>query len=506
MMCVDKKPLLALSAVILIGLGFVGSKCSEAETFFDKLQKQVKKAEESINNAQTIEVPLGVNWTGTYNCLNTDGVIRLSLSSNGGAVHAIAYTFPPRINGDHAEFEMEGTYDLVSGALLLAPVRWILNPGRGVTMIGLKGNVQRNGSVFTGTVNYSGCGGFSMSHILGTPVGLQTESEVPTQKVATVDPPLQAPQVNAKQNVQAGPVDSRTSAAPAAKQVTVAPVASQTAESKNMIENKSKQSSVPPKASSNLLRSDDVYGIKIRMGVSEVSNALKAKFPTASNFPVNFDKYGAKWTGLYASLPSAVTKSDNNFNKKADELMIVDFAYPPSKQEALAVVRFKSYVNDKTPSLAATEKSIAEKYGPWTKVTENRDSNYYFWGADPRTGNSCIPVKLVDPVYRLSDLIEAQTSQAVICQAYGKWDQCLKPARNFFESISSVKGCGIQAAAFVRYSPKESKETSPVSQIETLVVDLDGIAQNEVDFADFSSKYEREMRLRSIDSGGKPTL
>jgi hypothetical protein len=254
------------------------------------------------------------------------------------------------------------------------------------------------------------------------------------------------------------------------------------------------------------LKSNDVFGISLGMNIDEVKSALAERLPSSSNFPINFDAYGSKWIGLYVSLPAAVTKSDNNFNKKADEVVIVDFAYPPSKQEVLAVTKFKSYPKDKTPSLMATEKSLIDKYGPWSKVTENRGSNYYYWGLDQKSGNSCVPVQLADPMYRLSDLVRAEGSQAVICQAYGKWSQCIKPVRTYFTANMPLKGCGVQAAASVRFIAKESKDVSPVSEIETFIVDLNKMADNEAAFADLASRQEKNKNLESIKSGGAPKL
>jgi len=69
-----------------------------------------------------------------------------------------------------------------------------------------------------------------------------------------------------------------------------------------------------------------------------------------------------------------------------------------------------------------------------------------------------------------------------------------------------LKGCGVQAAASVRFIAKESKDVSPVSEIETFIVDLNKMADNEAAFADLASRQEKNKNLESIKSGGAPKL
>lgn len=250
----------------------------------------------------------------------------------------------------------------------------------------------------------------------------------------------------------------------------------------------------------------DVSGIKIGMSVMEVKKALSGRPSSSSSFPVNFDSYGQKWIGMYASLPAEVVKIDNRFNKKSDDVVIADFSNPPLKQKVLAVTKYKSYSKDKTPSLAATEASLIEKYGWWDLAKTDRGANFYFWGRNARTGATCITVKLADPVYRLGDLIRAESTTSVICQGYGKWGQCIKPARDYIDFNKPLKGCGVQASAYVRYANQGSKETSPVSEIGTFVADFDGISDSEDAFSEMAQKYEKNKNQSAIKKGGRPDL
>lgn len=252
--------------------------------------------------------------------------------------------------------------------------------------------------------------------------------------------------------------------------------------------------------------SRDVAGIKIGMGVADAKKALQAKSRSSAQLPINFDSYGRKWTGMYLSIPAEVAKIDNRFNKKSDEVVVVDFSNPPAAQKVLAVQRYKRYPKDKTPSLAATESGLIEKYGQWDMVKTDRGANYYYWGRSAKTGATCIPVKLVDPGYRLDDFIDAETSRAVICQGYGTWGQCIKPVRDYLDFNSALAGCGVQIAAYVRYLNKETKETSPVSEIGTFIADLSGAAASENAFSEMARQYENNKNLNSIKSGGKPDL
>ncbi|MEC4889191.1 MAG: hypothetical protein RI101_03945 [Nitrospira sp.] len=254
------------------------------------------------------------------------------------------------------------------------------------------------------------------------------------------------------------------------------------------------------------IKSKDVIGITIGMGVTEVKDLLSAKFPSSSNFPINFDSYGKQWIGQYASLPVAMMKKNNTFDKKADEVVIVDFSNPPVKQEVLAVAKYQSYPNDKTPGLLATETGLIEKYGQWDKREEKGGANYYYWGINSQTNSSCIPLQLIDPSYRLKDLVRGESAQAVICQAYGTWGQCIKPVRNYISLDLSLKGCGVQAAAYVRFTSKQSKEVSPVTEIATFVVDLNRLYDSEIAFTDLAEKYEKDKNQKAISSGGAPKL
>lgn len=253
-------------------------------------------------------------------------------------------------------------------------------------------------------------------------------------------------------------------------------------------------------------RAQDVMGIRLGMSVAEVKKALGKSHPSSSNFVIRSEGYGKEWDGLYVSLPAEVTKRDNRFNKKADEVVIVDFSNPPGAQKALAVVRYKRYAKDKTPSLAATEASLVEKYGPWDDMRTIRGANHYTWGRHPRTGTSCLPVKWVDPVYRLKDLTEAEGSTSVICQGYGKWDQCVKPARGLIEFSTELRGCGVQAGAYVRFTQKGGKDSSPVTELQTFIADVDGMLANEIAFADLAKGVEKRRDQDAIQAGGKPAL
>jgi len=253
-------------------------------------------------------------------------------------------------------------------------------------------------------------------------------------------------------------------------------------------------------------RTHDVIGIKLGMSAAEVKKALAKSHPASSNFVIRSEGYGRNWDGLYVSLPAEVTRRDNRFNKKADEVVIVDFAHPPGAQKALAVVRYKRYAADKTPSLAAAEASLVEKYGPWDDMRTLRGANHYYWGRHPRGGKSCLPVKWVDPGLRLDHLIKAEGSTAVICQGYGKWDQCVIPARNLIEFSSELRGCGVQAAAYARFTEKGGKDASPVTELQTFIADVDGMLENELAFADLAKGVEKRRDQDAIQAGGKPQL
>ena len=261
-----------------------------------------------------------------------------------------------------------------------------------------------------------------------------------------------------------------------------------------------------PASGSSGSASRDVAGIKIGMGVADTKKALQAKSRSSAHLPINFDSYGRKWTGMYLSIPAEVAKIDNRFNKKSDEVVVVDFSTPPAAQKVLAVQRYKRYPKDKTPSLAATESGLMEKYGQWDTVKTDRGANYYYWGRSAKTGATCIPVKLVDPGYRLDDFIQAETSRAVICQGYGTWGQCIKPVRDYLDFNGALAGCGVQIAAYVRYLNKETKETSPVSEIGTFIADLSGAVASENAFSEMARQHEKNKNLNSIKSGGKPDL
>lgn len=186
------------------------------------------------------------------------------------------------------------------------------------------------------------------------------------------------------------------------------------------------------------LKSNDVMGIAIGMSVTEVKKLLNDKFPSNSNFPIDFDSYGKQWIGQYVSLPAWMIKKNNVFDKKANEVVAIDFSNPPLKQEVLAVAKFQSYPNDKTPSLSATETGLIEKYGQWDKKDERGATIYYFWGRNP----SCIPIQLlevIDLCCRLKELVRGDSSQSVICQAYGVWGQCLKPVSDIIKPDPSFK-------------------------------------------------------------------
>lgn len=253
-------------------------------------------------------------------------------------------------------------------------------------------------------------------------------------------------------------------------------------------------------------RAHDVIGIRLGMSPAEVKKALDKSLPSSSNFVIRSEGYGRNWDGLYVSLPAEVTKRDNRFNKKADEVVIVDFANPPGAQKALAVVRYKRYAKDKTPSLASAEASLVEKYGPWNDMRTIRGANHYYWGRHPRTGTSCLPVKWVDPVYRLKDLTEAEGSTSVICQGYGKWDQCVKPARGLIEFSTELRGCGIQAGAYVRFTQQGGKDSSPVTELQTFIADVDGMLANEIAFSDLAKGVDMRRNQDAIKAGGKPEL
>jgi hypothetical protein len=199
-------------------------------------------------------------------------------------------------------------------------------------------------------------------------------------------------------------------------------------------------------------------------------------------------------------------QKNNSFNKKADEAVIIDFSNPPFKQEVLAVTKYQSYPNDKTPSLEATETSLINKYGQWDKKEEKGGTNYYFWGNHEHNSPPCISIQLLDPNYRLKDLVRGDTTQAVICQGYGVWAQCIKPVRSLISLDSSLKGCGVQAAAYIHFISKGTSDISPVTEIATFVGDFTRLYDSELAFAELARNYEKDKNRQSIKSGGTPKL
>lgn len=268
---------------------------------------------------------------------------------------------------------------------------------------------------------------------------------------------------------------------------------------------------VHPDNKSYTLKTNDVMGIRVGMSVKMVGRELNNKFPSFSNFPIQYKGYGHQWTGIYASLPPNMTKNNHTLSEKANEATIVDFSTPPLSQKVIAVERYKRFPINKTPSLLAVEKDLREKYGPWRHMTHSDTAgieNYYFWGPLSAGKQACLDSSIVAPYNRFQDLIN-NGSNSVYCQnadTYNGWGLCIKPVSKYLNFQSLSNKCGTQAAAYVGYEWKGSKATSPVTEIVTFVIDVKKMLNSEKSFSKLAKKYNRSKNAEALKAGGMPQL
>lgn len=101
----------------------------------------------------------GDDWSGTYTCTQglTDLVLHVE-DAKGNDVHAV-FDFSHAPTGAHGSYRMHGERDLVTGEATLVPDEWIQRPPNYFS-VGMHGRLS--GGTFTGVIDASGCGTFSL--------------------------------------------------------------------------------------------------------------------------------------------------------------------------------------------------------------------------------------------------------------------------------------------------------------------------------------------------------
>jgi hypothetical protein len=81
------------------------------------------------------------------------------------AVSAEFFFYPTRNSGNipDGKYRMEGTYDYGNGALQLGGVQWIKRP-KHYDMVPLKGSINKEGTLFTGNIEFPQCETFQLAH------------------------------------------------------------------------------------------------------------------------------------------------------------------------------------------------------------------------------------------------------------------------------------------------------------------------------------------------------
>ena len=109
---------------------------------------------------------LNGNWTGTYDCLQGETGLTLTMDHRGKRrkVNAIFsfYPIPSNPSIPTGSFNMTGNYNRQSKTLTLIAGKWISQPS-GYSTINMSGKISDDYQSFTGSIIFSGCGSFELT-------------------------------------------------------------------------------------------------------------------------------------------------------------------------------------------------------------------------------------------------------------------------------------------------------------------------------------------------------
>lgn len=267
--------------------------------------------------------------------------------------------------------------------------------------------------------------------------------------------------------------------------------ATQNANGNNSAADKKKKS----RNKSSKIKSFDVTGISLGMGLGEVEENLRQKYPDYSVLPINYQGYGQKWTGILAAMPNTKHKT---------EVILVDFTQPPLKDKAIAISRYKEYPADATPSLENLEKSLRQKYGKWTSAETTQRAGYrkiYSWH---RGKDSCIGENLYTSFGRMKKIVDGDSLSRVLGDAYGDPSQYVTGFRDYVDLNQQTAACGRQITVEVNYRPDQQFE--PVNKLIVVVANFKAYVRSEVAFSKLATQYNQKKATEAVNKGGEPEL
>jgi len=110
---------------------------------------------------QALPMRGGEEWFGTYVCAQGPTNLELHIHTvmDDGTIDGV-FEFAHDPSGASGSYRLHGTID-TSGNVHLAPSSWIQRPS-GYVAVGMTGRVR--GDAFTGRIDHTQCGGFSLRH------------------------------------------------------------------------------------------------------------------------------------------------------------------------------------------------------------------------------------------------------------------------------------------------------------------------------------------------------
>lgn len=253
--------------------------------------------------------------------------------------------------------------------------------------------------------------------------------------------------------------------------------------------------SAPAAGVSTVIKTYDIQGISLGMSTSEVEQLLRKNYPEYVVFPINYDSYGKKWTGILAAMPKT---------KHKDEVVLVDFTQPPLKDAAIAITRYKEFPAQATPSLENLEKSLVEKYGEWTSANATTRAGYrkiYNWWTGNAQG-TCINDRLSATFGRLREILDEGSLSRVLGDSYGDPGQYVKAFRDYAQFSPQTPVCDKQVTVEINYRPDQS--FSPVNKLIVVVADFPAYYDSEVEFSKMATEYRQKTLSESVQRGGIP--
>lgn len=132
-------------------------------------------------NAQ--DLPLSGTWEGYYTCVQGKTGLKLifeDAASTLGVFDFFAHPSNPAVPS--GSFQVRAQYADMT-RIVIEPGGWIRRPN-GYSTVGMHGRLNKSGTTFSGTIDFSGCSTFEVTRTSGKQTRGSQPQETPAQLVA----------------------------------------------------------------------------------------------------------------------------------------------------------------------------------------------------------------------------------------------------------------------------------------------------------------------------------